>query len=116
MEYKEYKYLTFGDLIDAIDDLRDKYSDDELLKLKIVIMENDAVAICSEIGDHEYHDYFEGFRKCNLAGVVYNDYENEKALCLGFSYDRLDLKTAIDRSPSYGTKVVREIIGGDQNE
>lgn len=51
----------------------------------VIIIENDAESVRDDKGNH--HDCFEGLRLCNVGGVVYNTYEHEKALVLGFSYE-----------------------------
>lgn len=51
----------------------------------VIIIENDAESVRDDKGNR--HDCFEGLRLCNVGGIVYNTYEHEKALVLGFSYE-----------------------------
>ena len=51
----------------------------------VIIIENDSESVHAYNGDR--HDSFEGLRLCNVGGVIYNKYEHENALVLGFSYE-----------------------------
>lgn len=101
-------YLTVKELKKFIDE--NNLSDDT----KIVIMENDAEASATSvnaIGYNEkiYYDQFEGLRKCNIGGYVYNDYERESAIVLGFSYN-LSFEDAFSSTPTSGCHIKNIII------
>ena len=99
----KYKALTVGELktffeTNSIDD-----------QTKIIIMENDTQPTLSKNCESEFRDSFEGLRLCNIGGLVYNKYENENGVVLGFSYD-YTFENAMDLNPTAGCKIISSII------
>ena len=98
----KYEALTVGELKNFFE----KHSIDD--QTKIIIMENDTQWIHSKEGQKEYRDSFEGLRLCNIGGLVYNKYENENGVVLGFSYD-YTFENAMDLNPTAGCKIISKI-------
>lgn len=98
----KYKALTVGELKNFFE----THSIDD--QTKIIIMENDTQMTLSKEGNNEFHDSFEGLRLCNIGGLVYNKYENENGVVLGFSHD-YTFENAMDLNPTAGCKIISNI-------
>lgn len=100
----KYEALTVGELKNFFE----KYSISD--QTKIIIMENDTQWIYSKSKEckKKFRDSFEGLRLCNIGGLVYNKYENENGVVLGFSYD-YTFENAMDLNPTAGCKIISKI-------